>query len=171
MTSSKYVFLVGVFKCSNPELKIHMKINSFCHGFALFSTMYVYYTFVWCKIYIQYDINIIYMCSINIHYILICLYIYTFSYTLLYVQPWQQTKKNSSRFQFNIVLNSSFTREALPSIARTMAFNIAQLMSCNNWTHRAKYPTYGRRKKQTPSQLALKGICMDMLSFPGGYGF
>ena len=39
-------------------------------------------------------------------------------------------KKKSSRFQFNIFLNSSFTWEALPSIARTMAFNIAQLMSC-----------------------------------------
>lgn len=43
---------------------------------------------------------------------------------------FNQGNKKQRQVSIYIVLNSSFTREALPSIARTMAFNIAQLMSC-----------------------------------------
>ena len=52
-----------------------------------------------------------------------------FIYIYMRICSSMATKKQR-QVSIDIVLNSSFTREALPSIARTMAFNIAQLMSC-----------------------------------------
>ncbi len=95
--------------------------------------------YIWYKHYI--------LCKINIHFGYVHIYVYV--HILRYFQPWQQTKKTSPGFNLHVL---NFPGKPQPSIARTMAFNIAQLMS---WAQQVGEP-----------QLALKG---NMSSFPGGY--